>query len=156
MKLKICIYIYIIYTYIYIYLYIHILKFKLMKSKQRFPMSQWNYINWISWNQKKDRCEFWIICQKSKQRISKIFLSNLVKSKQRTPSEICTKSHEVPMKSHEIHDIWAFLRGPRSCCSKSLDKSRKSALSPAEFAQGLSHSENMLGISYRLVAKNGG
>jgi hypothetical protein len=46
------------------------------------------------------------------------------------------------MKSHEIHGGTMFLRGPRTLrCFEALDKSRKSALSPAEFAQGLSLSD---------------
>jgi hypothetical protein len=56
--------------------------------------------------------------------------------------EFSTECHEVPMKSHEIHGGTMFLRGPRTLrCFEALDKSRKSALSPAEFAQGLSLSD---------------
>ena len=67
------------------------------------------------------------------------------------------------MKSHEIHGGTVVLRGPRSLrCFEALDKSRKSALSPAEFAQGLSLSENRFtiddddGVLYSMVVSYNG
>ena len=73
--------------------------------------------------------------------------SLLIECHEKKTYEFSTECHEVPMKSHEIHGGTMFLRGPRSLrCFEALDKSRKSALSPAEFAQGLSLSENCFTI----------